>query len=394
MSAASRIATKDLRLRVRDRSAFIIGIVAPLALAFIFQLVFGDTFDDTSFDLQYGVVDLDDSDISHAFGAVLIEIEADGLLAVTDFSSAADAEEAIEADEIDAFYLIESGLAEAVFNQEQFTIFVIGDIDAPTSTQIATSIAEQYGQGITTAQLSIGVAATMSSSPPTPGQMAIWAEEAASGDRSFVIEDISAATKQLDQTTYFAAGMAVFFLFFTVQFGVLGLLEEDQDGTLTRLLSAPIKATSVVLGKAYLSFLLGMISMTVLIVATHFLLGAEWGAPLGVALLVTAGVLSAIGIMALVAAVAKTPEGAGNLGSIIAVILGMLGGVFFPIGQGDDLLAKLTYLTPHAWFLTGLGDLADGAPWTEALPATGAMMLFAVVAGGIGFGMLNKRFRR
>ena len=34
--------------------------------------------------------------------------------------------------------------------------------------------------------------------------------------------------------------MAVFFLFFTVQFGVTSLLEERNDGTLARLLAAPI----------------------------------------------------------------------------------------------------------------------------------------------------------
>ena len=44
MGAATRIAGKDLKLRVRDRSAFIMGIVTPLALAYIFHLVFGGTF--------------------------------------------------------------------------------------------------------------------------------------------------------------------------------------------------------------------------------------------------------------------------------------------------------------------------------------------------------------
>ena len=60
--------------------------------------------------------------------------------------------------------------------------------------------------------------------------------------------------------------------------------------------------------------------------------------------------------MGVIAATATSPDGAGNLGAIIAVILGMLGGTFFPIGQGNDLLARLSYLTPHAWFMRGLAD--------------------------------------
>jgi ABC-2 type transport system permease protein len=159
-------------------------------------------------------------------------------------------------------------------------------------------------------------------------------------------------------------------------------------------MAAPISRASIVGGKAILAFLLGMISMFVLVVATSVLMGATWGAPLGVALLVTAGVLSAVGIIGLVAAVAKTPEGAGNIGSIIAVILGMLGGVFFQIGQSGDILSRLTYITPHAWFMRGLADLADGAPWTSALPSVGAIFVFALVTGVLSWLLLVRRLRR
>jgi ABC-2 type transport system permease protein len=82
------------------------------------------------------------------------------------------------------------------------------------------------------------------------------------------------------------------------------------------------------------------------------------------------------------------------MGAIIAVVLGMLGGVFFPLGQGDDLLSKLTFLTPHAWFMRGLADLADAAPWTAALPATGALLIFAGITGSIGLVLLRRRLER
>jgi ABC-2 type transport system permease protein len=175
---------------------------------------------------------------------------------------------------------------------------------------------------------------------------------------------------------------------------VTGLLEEEREGTLARLMAAPIGRYSVVAGKAILAFVLGVVSMAVLVVATALLMDANWGAPAGVALLVIAGVLSAVGIMGLVASVAKTPEGAGNLGSIIAVILGMLGGTFFPIGSGGGILAALTYLTPHAWFLRGLAELSSDGPWTAALPAVGAIMVFAVVTGSASWLLLGRRMAK
>ncbi len=395
MRTALRIAVKDLKLRLRDRSALIIGIIAPLSLAFILNLVFGSAFDPTEgLGLEYGVVDLDQSEISMSFTDVLEEVEADGIMELESFPDAQSADAAIEEGVVDSYFLVEPGFGQAVGTNSPATIQVVGSIDSPTSTQIAASIADQFATGFEAAQLAIATTSQVTSTPVTPEFLESLESEPRTAALSYQFGDMSAATRQLDPTTYMAAGMAVFFLFFTVGFGVLGLLEEERQGTLTRLMAAPIARASVVGGKAILSFILGLISMFVLVVATQLLMGAEWGAPLGVALLVVSGVLSAVGIVGLVAGVAKTPEGAENLSSIIAVILGMLGGVFFQVGQSDDLLSKLTFITPHAWFMRGLADLADGASWTAALPATGAMLIFAVVTGAISWFMLMKRLRR
>jgi ABC-2 type transport system permease protein len=392
---ALRIAVKDLKLRLRDRSALIIGIIAPLSLAFIFNLVFGGAFDPTEgLGLEYGVVDMDQSEISASFVSVLEEIEADGIFELERFTDVGSADAAIEESDADAYFLLKAGFGEAVGTNSPATIDVVGSIDSPTSTQIAASIADQFATGFEAAQLAIATTSQVTSMPVTPEFLESLESDPRIAAMSYQFGDRSTATRQLDPTTYMAAGMAVFFLFFTVGFGVLGLLEEDRQGTLTRLKAAPIGQASIVGGKAILSFVLGLISMFVLVVATQVLMGATWGAPLGVALLVVAGVLSAVGIIGLVAGIAKSPEGAENLSSIIAVILGMLGGVFFQIGQGDDILSRLTFITPHAWFMRGLADLADGAPWTAALPATGAILLFALVTGAISWALMMRRLRR
>ncbi|MEX1091960.1 MAG: ABC transporter permease, partial [Acidimicrobiia bacterium] len=317
-----------------------------------------------------------------------------GILELERFSDVESADAAIEEGEVDSYFLLERGFGQAVVTNSPATIQVVGNIDSPTSTQIAASIADQFATGVEAAQLGVATTSQVTSMPVTPEFVASLDGDPRSAAFSYRLDDVSTATRQLDATTYMAAGMAVFFLFFTVSFGVLGLLEEERQGTLTRLMAAPIARASVVGGKAILSFALGLISMFVLVVATQVLMGATWGAPLGVGLIVVAGILSAVGIIGLVAAVAKTPEGAGNMGAIIAVILGMLGGVFFQIGQGDDLLSRLTFITPHAWFMRGLADLADGAPWTAALPATGAILIFAVVTGAISWVLLMRRLRR
>jgi ABC-2 type transport system permease protein len=390
MSAATRIAGKDFKLRLRDRSVFILGLITPLALAYIFHLVFGNVFAAGSLDLEVGLVDLDGSQVSQSLGEVLMSLDADGTLILTEYEEVAEAEAAVEEGEVGAFIELESGLGDAVIQGQPFTIRVVGDVDSPTTTDVVSSIASEFGSAIERAQLSVATAVGLGQGPP-PEEVTAWGQEAAQRPPAFTFTDVSAETRQLDPNTFYAAGMAVFFLFFTVQFGVVGVLEEKQEGTMSRLLAAPISHASVVAGKAILSFGLGVISMSILMVATHYLMDAQWGPPLGVALLVVTGVLAATAIMGVLAGSVSTAEGAGNLGAIVAVTLGMLGGTFFPVGQGNEFLNALSYLTPHAWFMRGLADLSGGAEWTAALPAAGALLLFALVFGTVAWMLLQRK---
>jgi ABC-2 type transport system permease protein len=158
-----------------------------------------------------------------------------------------------------------------------------------------------------------------------------------------------------------------------------------------RLLAAPIRQLSIVTGKAIVSFVLGLVAMTILIVASSLLIGASWGNPFGVALLVVTGVLAATGLMMVVAAYAKTPEQAGNLQAILAIGLGMLGGIFFPQGLGTGLLANAAYISPHRWFLLGLSDLAGGGAVSVILPSVLGLVTFAAISWAFAIARFRRR---
>jgi ABC-2 type transport system permease protein len=86
--------------------------------------------------------------------------------------------------------------------------------------------------------------------------------------------------------------------------------------------------------------------------------------------------------MALIATLARTPSRAANWQSVVAVILGLVGGTFFPISQAPGVLSRLTFVAPQAWFLPGSATCAAcsiSVVWVPAL----AMLIFAVVTGGL-----------
>jgi len=67
-----------------------------------------------------------------------------------------------------------------------------------------------------------------------------------------------------------------------------------------------------------------------------------------------------------------------------------LGGTFAPSSQAPEALATLSLLTPHGWFLRGLGDMqGTGSTAADCLPAVAVLLTMGIVTGGLG--MLRAR---
>ncbi len=388
MGLALTIALKDLRLRVRDRSAFILGVIAPLGLALIFNAVLGD-LGDGAFTLRYGIVDQDGGSVSTQFVGLLSDLDRQGILELSYPADETEAVDLVDRSELSAVFVIPAGFSDAVSSGTAIDVRVLGDVDQPTSASIAKAIGESFSSEVRTVQLSIATALT-GMAGPAGTSVDDLAARATRVPPPITVGNVAAATRELDLTTFFVAGMAIFFLFFTVQFGVLSLLEEKKFGTMARLLGAPMSRVSIIAGKGIVSFVLGAVSMTVLVVASTLLMGAQWGDPFAVAVLTISAILAAVGLMALIAAFAKTAEAAGTIQSIFAVGLGMLGGIFFPVALGEGLLAKLSYISPHRWFMVGLADLAGGGGVAVVLPSVVALVGFGVVSSAIAYSRLRK----
>jgi ABC-2 type transport system permease protein len=266
---------------------------------------------------------------------------------------------------------------------------VIGDANALLGTEVARSIAGSFVAEVNAVRVSVATVATLRGGLDA-ASLAELGERAAATESPVRVADTTAESRALDYRTYYAAGTAVFFLFFTVQFGVSSLLGERKDGTLWRLVAAPIPRWTVLAGKLLVSFVLGLASMAVLVAGTSLLLGAHWGNPVGVGILVVCGVLAATGLMALIATVAKTTEQAGYFQAMAALVLGMLGGAFFPVAQAGGAIATISLATPQAWFLRGLGELAGGAGPSAALVPAGVILAFALVTGAIAVARLDR----
>lgn len=382
MRAAIIIAAKDLRQRLRDRSAIIMAVIAPFALAAVFSLLIPS---DQGFHTEYAVVDLDQGPVSALLtGRVLPGVAEAGFADVTAVPDRDTAAGMVESGEVGAAFIIPAGFSEAIQRGNDATLTIIGNIDAALSTQIAEAIATGYAEEVNAVSLSVA-AALGGFTTVQPDALADLSSRAAVFEPSILVDEVDAESKQMSDKTFYSASMAIMFLFFTAQFGILSLLSERRQGTLPRLVAAPVGPWAIVIGKALTGLVLGAVAMTVLAIASTLLLGADWGNPLGVALLVLAAVVSATGVSAMAATMAKTEEQASGWNAILAMSLAILGGTFFSLDRAPEFVSRLSFITPHAWFLRGLDELASASGTiAEVLPAVGVMLGIGLATGGIG----------
>jgi len=386
MRIALLIAAKDLRQRIRDRSVILFAVAAPLGLAVIFsQLLAGAT----SFHANYVITDLDGGTLAVTFSNdVLGSLERAGVATIETRATEADARTAVEqanADgwRADAAFVIPVGFSEAILAGQPTSIEVLGARDATLATEIAQSVASRFADGVAAVQLAVLTVGDLRGTPPDAAETARIVADAQ--QPAISLEDSPASLRQLSWTTYFSAAMSILFLFFAAQRGILSLFEERQQGTLARMLAGPIRPGAVLLGKALGSLVTGVVAMTVLVAATTLAINADWGPPLGVALLVVAAVSSAIGIAAFVTSFLRTLDGAGAANSAVAITLGVLGGTFSPTAQAPDLMQSLSLVTPHAWFLRGLAEMQGNGTVADALPSVGVLLAMGLVTGAVGF---------
>ncbi|OLC58137.1 MAG: hypothetical protein AUH85_01430 [Chloroflexi bacterium 13_1_40CM_4_68_4] len=346
MRPALLLALKDLRQRLRDRSALIVAFIAPFGIAAIISLALGNT---GRFHATFAVADEDGGPMARAF--IDTALRAPALASVVTVELAPTTEEArarTAAGKVNAALIIPAGFSDDIAAGRSARIQVLRNADSPIGGELAQSIASQF--------------------PPSPAH----------------VIDGSVGSRQVTQSSYFGPSMAIFFLFFVVEFGAVGILSERRNGTLARLLAAPISREAVVVGKALSTFALGAISLGTMMVATSTLLGASWGDPLAVVALGASIVLAAMGITALTATFASSEQSAGAFSSMVSMGLSMLGGNFVPIAQAPDVMRAIALATPNGLALRGFTDLvADGGSILSVLPYIGGILAFALVTGAL-----------
>lgn len=364
----------DLLQRVRDRSVLIYGLVVPLALMYVFNLTFGGTED---LELQPVTVAAAVPPGDQLAASVVRALAASKALEIAVEEVAADEAAArVAAGDADVALVVPEGFAAQVMAGNGPAVEVTESAEAGLESDIVLSVVD--GVLAELAAGSVAAAAAAEAGVPQDRLNAVAQRVAGQGPAIGLVEG-RASDEQLSTSGALVAGQAGLFLLFTVGFGVLSLVAEREQGTLARLRSMPMPAGLVVAAKALSGFLLGVVSTAVLLTLGSLFFDVSFGSPVAAAVLVLSAVAAGTSLTFIVARVARTSEQANTVQSIVALVLGIAGGAFFPI-TASGLAGRLVDLNPIAAFTRGLGITSGGGGLSDIGAPVTVMLGFAVVA--------------
>ncbi len=150
--------------------------------------------------------------------------------------------------------------------------------------------------------------------------------------------------------------MFAFFLVLTV--GWLFVAERRQ-GTMRRLMAAPLASWQVLLGKLLPCLVVSLFQGFFLLLAGKVIFDMRWGPDAGwLVPVVAATSLAAMGLALLVAALARTETQVAIYGTLLVLVLaGLSGGLMGDRSLMPETMQKLSLVTPHAWALDAYRQL-------------------------------------
>jgi ABC-2 type transport system permease protein len=154
--------------------------------------------------------------------------------------------------------------------------------------------------------------------------------------------------------SFYAAGIGVMFLLFSVSGASGSLLDEMDTGTLDRVLSTRVGMTGLLTAKWLFIAFLGMLQLTVMFLWGRLAFGVDLFHHLpgfAVMTVFTAAAASAFGLM--LATLARTRAQLSGMGTILILTMSALGGSMFPRFLMSETMQKVGLLTFNAWALDG-----------------------------------------
>jgi ABC-2 type transport system permease protein len=400
----------------RDRVVQALTFLLPILFFSVFALMFGNQRSSMS-KVRVGLVDLDQSDYSKKIARALANegglrvqttADADGAGAVLTRQTG---EDLVRNGTVPVTVVLPKGIGESrnLWGGRAAgpKVQLLADVSDPIAPQVVMGLLqkvsftaapeamategiglfEQYSGPLTPAQRQ-SVDAWLAQMKDRPAGSSPAANTAATeiGLSAEIVNVMQPGENNAAPIAFSAAGIGVMFLLFSCAGAGGALLEEEESGTLGRLISSKLGMGGVLAGKWLFLALLGIAQTSLMF---------TWGAvmfhlPLAghipgflVMTVVTAAAAAAFGL--LLATISRSRQQLSGLSTIIILTMSSVGGSMFPRFLMSETMQKIGLATFNAWALDGYQKVFWRQEpllhlWPQVLVLTGLTAVFLTAA--------------
>jgi len=410
----------------RDYVALGLTFVLPIVFFSIFAVIFGGMGGAASGGTEgvaFFLVDLDDTETSRSIAAALAEDPA--LTVLTGPTTEDEARNLVRKGEAPVAVVFPKGLGESfgsfygdagdpvlihydeadpIARQIVFGMLQKAAMTAAPDAMMKKGIAafEQFGGGLTEQQKK---AVEMGSKMLREGGGS-GGDSGMAGPIRAKMVDVRAGEVKDDagsrnsMTAYYAAGIGVMFLLFSMAGAAGSLLEEEENGTLSRVLSSRVGMGTLLAGRWLFFGIVGVLQITIMFVWGAYAFGldlftANHLAGFVAMALVTSAAAAAFGI--LLATLCRTRAQLGGLSTIVILIMSALGGSMVPRFVMPPFMNTTALFTFNGWALDGFMKVFwYDDPAAGVLASLGMIVpeLLALVGMTVAFLLLARIFAR
>jgi ABC-2 type transport system permease protein len=188
-------------------------------------------------------------------------------------------------------------------------------------------------------------------------------------------------------------GFTVFFSMYTMVFSIGTILSDKRYKTWDRMLISPVPMSSILGGTMVVSFLVGIMQMSVLILGGKYLFGIDWGNSIaGIITVTTVFVFTITSLGLMLSGIVKTQAQLGAIAPVVLTSTSMLGGTMWSLEiVNNKILLFLAELTPQKWVMQGMLNIAaKGMGFESIITPSIVLLAMGIIFFGIGVKLVKE----
>ena len=195
------------------------------------------------------------------------------------------------------------------------------------------------------------------------------------------------------EATRVIGGQAMMFLLFALSGGAAAFFDEKNTGIFQRLLSAPVTRAQLMWSRFIWGILLGLVQLTALFIAGHFMFGVDVFHHIGGLLVIcTAAAAACTAFGMFIAAFTPNAQAASGLSTFLVLTMSATGGAWFPISLMPPFMQTIGKFTITYWSMEGFSQvLWAGDSLLQILPTVALLLGIAGAVMALSIWRLNRR---